>query len=91
MDVSDGSETIVSPRIPKENEKVTITVDPDAGCELRDLIVTDRNGREIDITANRDGTCTFTQSCGWVIIEADFVRTGKRFYLRRRAHQRLLL
>ena len=66
----------MSPRTPEEDEEVTITVNPDAGYELDGLTVTDRNGDEIDVTANRDGTYTFTQPRGRVTIEANFVRTG---------------
>ena len=77
LDVSDGGEIKVSPRTPEEDEEVTITVDPDAGYELDELTVTDRNGREIDVTANRDGTYTFIQPRGRVTIEANFVRTGE--------------
>lgn len=77
LDLSDGGTIRVSPRTPEEDEEVTITVDPDASYELGDLTVTDRNGREIDITANRDGTYTFIQPRGRVTIEATFIRTGE--------------
>ena len=76
LDVSGGGEISVNPRTPGEDEDVTITVDPDAGYELDDLTVTDRNGREIDVTANRDGTYTFTQPRGRVTISVTFARTG---------------
>ena len=77
LDVSDGGSIRVNPRTPEEDEEVTITVDPDAGYELDELIVTDRNGREIDVTAERNGTYTFIQPRGRVTIEATFVRTGE--------------
>ena len=77
LDVSDGGEIKVSPRTPEEDEEVTITVNPDAGYELDELTVTDCNGYEIDVTANRDGTYTFIQPRGRVTIEANFVRTGE--------------
>lgn len=77
FDISDGGEIKVNPRTPEEDDEVTITVDPDAGYELDELIVTDRNGREIDVTAERDGTYTFIQPRGRVTIEATFVRTGE--------------
>lgn len=77
LDVSDGGEIKVSPRTPEEDEEVTITVNPDAGYELDELTVTDRNGDEIDVTANRDGTYTFIQPRGRVTIEANFVHTGE--------------
>ena len=77
FDVSDGGEIKVNPRTPEEDDEVTITVTPDRGYELDELIVTDRNGREIDVTAERDGTYTFIQPRGRVTIEATFVRTGE--------------
>ena len=77
FDVSDGGEIKVNPRTPEEEDEVTITVTPDRGYELDELIVTDRNGREIDVTAERDGTYTFIQPRGRVTIEATFVRTGE--------------
>ena len=56
---------------------MTITPDPDSGYEVDEVIVTDRNGREIDVTANRDGTYTFEQPRGRVTIEVTFTRTGE--------------
>lgn len=72
LDVSDGGTIKVSPRTPSEDDKVTITVTPDEGYELDKLTVTDRNGREIDVTAERDGTYTFIQPRGRVTIETTF-------------------
>ena len=67
----------VNPRTPEEGDKVTITPDPDSGYGVDEVIVTDRNGREIDVTANRDGTYTFEQPRGRVTIEVTFTRTGE--------------
>ena len=41
-----------------------------------EVIVTDRNGREIDVTVGRNNTYTFTQPRGRVTIEVTFVREG---------------
>ena len=76
LDVSDGGTVRVSPRTPSEDDEVTITVDPDSGYEVGEVIVTDRNGREIDVTAERDGTYTFEQPRGRVTIAVTFVREG---------------
>ena len=73
LDVSDGGEIRVSPRTPEAGDRVTITPDPDAGYEVGEVIVTDRSGDEVDVTANRDGTYTFTQPRGRVTIEVTFV------------------
>lgn len=77
LDVSDGGSIKVNPRTPEAGDEVTITPDPDAGYEVGSVTVTDRNGREIDVTAERDGTYTFEQPRGRVTIEATFVRTGE--------------
>ena len=76
MDVSKGGSVKVNPRTPGEGDEVTITVDPDAGYEVDEVIVTDRSGREVDVTAGRDGTYTFEQPKGRVTITVTFVRTG---------------
>ena len=78
LDVSDGGTIKVSPRTPEAGDKVTITPDPDSGYEVDQVTVTDRDGDEIRVTANRDGTYTFTQPRGRVTIEVTFVReTGE--------------
>lgn len=77
LDVSDGGTIKVNPRTPSEGDEVTITPDPDAGYEVGSVTVTDRNGREIDITAERNGTYTFEQPRGRVTIEVNFIRTGE--------------
>ena len=76
LDVSDGGRIKVNPRTPEEDDEVTITVDPDSGYEVDEVTVTDRNGREVKVTAERDGTYTFTQPRGRVTISVTFVREG---------------
>ena len=78
LDVSDGGTIRVSPRTPEAGDEVTITPDPDSGYEVDQVTVTDRDGDEIRVTANRDGTYTFTQPRGRVTIAVTFVReTGE--------------
>ena len=72
----DGSVSLSKTSAAK-GDKVTITPDPDSGYGVDEVIVTDRNGREIDVTANRDGTYTFEQPRGRVTIEVTFTRTGE--------------
>lgn len=76
LDVSDGGSIKVNPRTPEEDDEVTITVDPDSGYEVDEVTVTDRNGREVKVTAERNGTYTFTQPRGRVTISVTFVREG---------------
>ena len=72
LDVSDGGTVRVSPRTPEAGDKVTITPNPDRGYEVDTVTVTDRNGRAVKVTANRDGTYRFTQPVGKVTIEVTF-------------------
>ena len=76
LDVSDGGSIKVNPRTPEEDDEVTITVDPNSGYEVDEVTVTDRNGREVKVTAERNGTYTFTQPRGRVTISVTFVREG---------------
>ena len=76
LDVSDGGTVQVNPRTPSEDDEVTITVEPDSGYEVGEVTVTDRNGREIDVTAGRNNTYTFIQPRGRVTISVTFVREG---------------
>ena len=80
LDVSDGGTIKVSPRTPEAGDKVTITPDPDSGYEVGEVTVTDRSGDAVRVTANRDGTYTFTQPRGRVTIEVTFVRTGESVF-----------
>jgi uncharacterized repeat protein (TIGR02543 family) len=51
---------------------VTLTVMPDEGYELSELIVTDSRGNEIDLTDKGDGKFTFTMPGRAVTVEAIF-------------------
>ena len=51
---------------------VTVTVTPDAGYMLDELIVTDRNGRRITVTQTRENQYTFQMPGSGVTIEAVF-------------------
>ena len=54
------------------DQKVTITVTPDKGYRLDDLIITDRNGKAIEYTDNGDGTYTFKMPASKVDVRATF-------------------
>ena len=68
----DGGKITVSPQNAPKGSTVTITVDPDDGYELDQLMVTDKNGNKIPVTAKGDGKYTFTMPAGEVTIEATF-------------------
>ena len=71
--VSDVGEngTIDVDRYATEGDEVTITVTPDEAYKLDDLSVT-ANGKDVELTANSDGTYTFTMPSADVRITATF-------------------
>ena len=76
MDITGNGDVSVNPRTPSEGDEVTITVEPDRSYEVDEVIVRDRNGNRVDVTAERNGTYTFEQPRGRVTIEVTFVPTG---------------
>lgn len=70
--VDNGSVT-VSPKNASKGTTVTITVKPDDGYELDELIVTDKNGDALKLTDKGNGKFTFTMPGSKVEIEASFV------------------
>ncbi|MBR0105180.1 MAG: S-layer homology domain-containing protein, partial [Firmicutes bacterium] len=52
--------------------KITVTVTPDEGFEIDTVKVTDRNGKEIAMTKNDDGTYSFTMPNDSVNVTASF-------------------
>ena len=63
--------TISVDRYATEGERVAITVSPDEAYKLDDLSVT-TNGKDVELTANGDGTFSFTMPSGDVKITATF-------------------
>lgn len=76
VSASEGGSVKVSPSSAKKGDKVTITVKPDAGYVLSELIVTDSKGREIKLRDLGDGRYTFTMPDGKPEIEAVFARAS---------------
>ena len=72
VETTDNGTVTVTPRNPERGDKVTITPDPDTGYEVDDVTITDRNGDEVPVTDNGDGTWSFTQPTGKVTIEVTF-------------------
>ena len=70
-DIENGTVKVSSSRV-KKGATVTITVTPDAGYELDELIVLDGNGDEVKLTEKDNGKFTFTMPRGDVEIEAAF-------------------
>ena len=56
----------------KKGDTVTITVTPDHYYKVDGVVVKDRNGNEIAVTANEDGTFTFQMPASQVTVEPVF-------------------
>lgn len=72
----EGGEVTVKPRNPEKGDKVTITPKPEKGYEVDEVIVTDRDGDQVTVTDNGDGTWSFIQPSGKVTIEVTFREIG---------------
>lgn len=77
VDAGRNGDVTVSPSRASYGATVTITVDPDEGYELDELIVTDSDGDEISIRSRGDGRYTFTMPRGRVTVEATFVEIAE--------------
>ncbi len=76
-DAGRNGDVTVSPSRASYGDTVTITVEPDEGYELDELIVTDSDGDEISIRSRGDGHYTFTMPRGRVTVEATFVEIAE--------------
>ena len=74
VSVDDGKHgtVTVSPKRAEKGDTVTITVKPDKGYELDELIVTDSKGREIDLREKGENKFTFKMPGSKVTVEATF-------------------
>ena len=68
-----GSVT-VDPERARSGSRVTITVTPDSGYKLGDLVVTDKDGKKLTLTDKGNGQYTFTMPSGKVEVAAEFVK-----------------
>ena len=71
--VKNGTVT-VSPRSAEKGDTVTITVKPNSGYQLDNLIATDKDGNELNLTNKGSGKYTFTMPASKVEINATFVK-----------------
>ena len=74
---AEGGVVTANPTAAKKGDTVTLTVSPEDGYELAELTVTDFWGKDVALTANGDGTYTFTMPASQVEIEATFTQTGE--------------
>jgi len=70
----------VTPSTPsaRPGQTVTVTVMPDDGFRLADLIITDTRGNKIDFTVNTDGTLSFQMPNSHVTVEPVFDLSAAR-------------
>lgn len=75
-DAKHGSVT-VTPQKPEAGESVTIAAAPDKGYAIRQISVTDENGKQMKLTYNENGTYSFIQPPSRVTIRVTFICDGK--------------
>lgn len=68
-----GSVT-VDPERARSGSRVTVTVTPDSGYKLGELVVTDRDGKKLELTDKGNGQYMFTMPSGKVEVAAEFVK-----------------
>ena len=68
-----GSVTVDSERA-RSGSRVTVTVTPDSGYKLGELVVTDKDGKKLELTDKGNGQYTFTMPSGKVEVAAEFVK-----------------
>lgn len=69
--IENGTVTI-SPKNAAAGTDVTVTVTPDQGYVLENLVITDDDGKEIKLIDNGNGEYTFTMPVGKVTVETSF-------------------
>ena len=73
VEATQGGTVTADPTAAKAGTTVTLTPSPNAGYEVGDVTVTDRFGEAVEVTANPDGTYTFTMPSGQVSVNVTFV------------------
>lgn len=73
MESTHGTVT-ASPKWASSGRIVTLTVTPDEGYELAALTVTDKNGNDVALTNNGDGTYSFKMPASKVTVKATFIK-----------------
>ena len=71
-DKTENGSLSVTPKNAKKGSDVTITVTPDKGYEVGDIVAKDANGNKLTLKDNGDGTYTFTMPASKVTVTAAF-------------------
>ena len=74
VDTNKHGTVTVSPKRADKGDTVTITVKPDKGYELDELVVTDKNGDTVKLKDKGNGKFSFTMPGSKVTVEAKFVK-----------------
>lgn len=70
---TEGGSVSVSPKRAEKGDKVTLTVTPESGYRVKQVTVTDKKGKAIELTRQEDGTYTFLMPGGPITVSAQFV------------------
>lgn len=62
----------------EKGERVTITVKPDKGYKVKEILVKDKDGREVRVKENKDGTYSFDMPSKEVQIIPSFVQIEEK-------------
>ena len=76
---SNGGKAEILPEAPAEGDEVIVAVTPDEGYEIDKVIVKDKDGNEIPVIENEDGTYSFIQPEGKVTIEVKYKKSEAPF------------
>ena len=71
---SENGTVTAQPKEAAKGSTVTITVTPDSGYTLEDLVVTDKNGEKLPLTDKGDGDYSFAMPDGKVEVKASFAK-----------------
>ena len=66
---TDGADVAVSEDYAVKGEEITVTVKPDAGEQVDEVIVTDKDGKVIPVTKTGDNKYTFTMPASKVTVD----------------------
>ena len=72
VEYAKNGDVTVSHKSTYKGATVTVTVEPDKGYTLETLTVTDKNGKEIELTSKGDGKYTFKMPASKVTVKASF-------------------
>ena len=70
---TDGGDVTVRPGRPGRGDTVTVTPNPAPGFETGGVTVTDKDGNNVEVTKNEDGSFSFVQPSGKVTIAVNYV------------------